>query len=79
MEKKLEGQDNVALGFIDLEKAYDTVTRDMAMATLRWMGVPEVEMRMVEATYQETKGRVVCGPGILEEFRVDVYLRQGVP
>ena len=47
------------------------------MATLRWMGVPEAEVRMVEGTYEETKGRVVCGLGISEEFRVDVCLRQG--
>ena len=67
----------MALGFIDLEKAYDTVPRDMTMAMLRWMGVPETEVRMVEGTYEETKGRVVCGPGISEEFRVDVGLRQG--
>ena len=67
----------MGLGFIDLEKAYDTVLREMAMATLRWMGVPEPEVRMVEGTYEETKGRVVCGQGILEEFRVDVGLRQG--
>ena len=56
VEKKLEGQENMALGFIDLEKAYDTVPRDVAMATLRWMGVPEVEVRMVEGTYEEKKG-----------------------
>ena len=35
------------------------------------MGVPEAEVRMVEGTYEETKGRVVCEPGIMEEFRVD--------
>ena len=32
---------------------------------------------MVEGTYEETKSRVVCGPGISEEFRVDISLRQG--
>ena len=61
VEKKLEGQDDMVLGFSDLEKAYDTVSRDMAMATLRWMGVREAEVRMVEGTYEDTKGRVVCG------------------
>ena len=29
MEKKLEGQENMALGFTDLEKAYNIVPRDM--------------------------------------------------
>ena len=41
-------QENMAMGLINLQKAYDTVPRDMAMATLRWMGVPDAEMRMVE-------------------------------
>ena len=41
VEKRLEGHYNMVMGFIDLEKAYDTVSRDMAMATLRWMGVRE--------------------------------------
>ena len=47
------------------------------MVMLRWIGVPEAEVRMVEGTYEETKRRVVCRPGILEGFRVDVGLRQG--
>ena len=49
LEKILELQSSMALGFIDLEKAFnDTVPREMVMATLRWMGVPEAEVRMVE-------------------------------
>ena len=51
VEKRLDGQANIALGFIDREKAFDSVPREMDMATFRWMGVPEAEVRMVE---QET-------------------------
>ena len=50
IDKRLEVQDSVVLGFVDLEKAFDTVPREMVMATLRWMGVPEAEVRMVEST-----------------------------
>ena len=32
-------------------------------------GVPEAEVRMVEGTYEDTKSRVVCGPGVLGEFK----------
>ena len=46
VEKRLAGQENMALGFIDLEKAYDTVPSEMSMATLGWMGVPGAEVRM---------------------------------
>ena len=69
--------ENMALGFVNLENTYDTVPREMTTATLRWMGVPEAEVRMVEGPYEEAKGRVVCRLGLSEEFRVDVGLRQG--
>ena len=74
---RLEVQDSMALGFVDLEKAFDAVPREMVMATLRWMGVPEAELRMVEGTYEKTTARVVVGEGASEEFEVKIGLRQG--
>ena len=65
------------IGFVDLEKAFDTVSREIVMATLRWLGVPEAEVRMVEATYEQTNGRVIFGTGMSEQFSVNVGLRQG--
>ena len=49
----------------------------MAMATLRWMGAPESEVKMVEAMYENTTGRVVVGSGMSNEFQVNNGLRQG--
>ena len=65
----------MALGFVDLEKAYDAVAR--VMAILRWMGVPEAEMRLVEGMYKGMKERVWVGPEMSEEFSVNIRLRQG--
>ena len=62
---------------VDLEKAFDTVPREMVMATLRWMGLPEAEVRMVESTYGKTTARVVVGEGASEEFEVKIGQRQG--
>ena len=67
----------MALGFVDLEKAYDTVPREMMMETLRWMGVLEAEVRLVEGIYKGTKERVWVGSGMSEEFSVNISLRQG--
>ena len=47
------------------------------MATLRWMGVPEAEVRMVEGMYEKTTARVVVGEEASEEFEVKIGLRQG--
>ena len=77
VEKRLEVQGSMALGFVDLEKAFDTVPREMVMATLRWMGIPEAEVRMVEGTYEKTTARVVVAEGASDEFEVKIGLRQG--
>ena len=76
-EKRLEVQGSMALGFVDLDKAFDPVPREMVMATLRWMGVPEAEVTMVEGMYEKTTARVVVGEGASEEFEVKIGLRQG--
>ena len=77
VEKRLEVQGSMALGFVDLEKAFDTVPREMVMATLWWMGAPGAEVRMVEGTYEKTTARMVVGEGASEEFEVKIGLRQG--
>ena len=72
VEKMLEMQGRMAVGFMELEKAYDTVPREIVTATVRWMGVPEAEARMVEAMYERTKRRVVVVSGLSEEFPVNI-------
>ena len=49
----------------------------MVMAMLRWMGVPEAEVTMIEGTNEKTTARVVVGEGASEEFGVKIGLRQG--
>ena len=77
VKKRWEVQGEMALGFVDLEKPYDTVPREMVMATLRWIGVPEAEVWLVEGMYKRMKGRVLLGPGISVEFSMNIGLRQG--
>ena len=78
VEKRLDVNGSMALGFVNLEKYFDTVPKEMVLATLRWMGVPDAEVRMVEGTYEKTKtARVVVGEGASEEFEVKIGLRQG--
>ena len=67
----------MALGFVDLETAFDTVTREMVMATIRWMGVPEAEVRMVEDMYEKTTASVVVGEGASGQSEVNIGLRRG--
>ena len=78
VEKILERQGNMALALVDIENAFDTVPRKMGMATLRWMGAPESEVKMVEALYENTKGREVVRSGMSNAFRVTICLRQAI-
>ncbi len=77
VEKRLEVPGSMALRFVDLEKAFDTVPREMMMATLRLMGVPEAEVRMVEGMYEKTTAKVMVCEGGSEAFEVNIGLRQG--
>ena len=72
-EKRLDMQGRMAVGFVEPEKAYDIVPREMMTATVRWMGVPEAEARMVKAMNEIIKGRV--GSGLSEEFPDNISLR----
>ena len=47
------------------------------MGTLGWVGVSEGEVKLVEGTYDDTKSRVLCGPGVSGESKVNVGLTQG--
>ncbi len=77
VEERLEVQGSMALGFVDLEKAFDTVAREMVMATLRWMGVPEAAVRTVEGMNEKTTAIGVVREGASEDFDVKIGLRQG--
>ena len=52
----------MAIRFIYLE-------REMTMGTLRWVGIPEEEVKLVDGTYEDTS-RVLCGPGVSGESKV---------
>ena len=75
VEKRLEVQGS--MGFVDMEKAVDTIPREMVMATIRWMGVPDAEVRMVEGTYEKTTALVVVGEGASGVIEVNIGLMQG--
>ena len=73
VEKGMEMQGSMAVGLVNLEKAYDTYPREMVTATVRWVEVPESEAVVAKC---ENKSRVVVGSG-LSEFQVNTGLMQG--
>ena len=47
------------------------VPREMMMATIRWMGLGEAEVVLMEGMYK------LVDPGMLDEFSVNIGLRRG--
>ena len=65
------------LTFVDLEKAYDRVPRDLVYWCLRRRGVPQKLVRLVEATYHGASTVVRTTHGRTVEFPIKVGLHQG--
>ena len=75
-EKNLEKQKKIFYAFLNLEKVYDRVPRDVIYWCLRRKGVSEALVKMVKATYKEATTRVRAHYEDTEEFRIDMGLHQ---
>ena len=63
--------------FVDLEKAYDTVPRDLIWYCLRRRGIVEEYVRVIQDMYYECETSVVTTVGETEGMNIDVGLHQG--
>ena len=77
IEKRREFRQICSIRFADLEKAFDTMPRELTFAVMRRMEVGEAEVSMVEEMYKETTSVVRIEGETSEQFIVGVGLRQG--
>ena len=77
MERHREAEKDLAMVFVDLEKAYDRVPRDELWWSLRRNGVPAVYVDIIMDIYQDCRASVICEAGEGEGFNVGVGLHQG--
>jgi len=77
MEKYRDAAKDLHFVFIDLEKAFDRVPRDLIWNALRAQGIPETYVRIVMDMYRDVKTKVRCTSGTSEEFTIKVGVHQG--
>ena len=76
-ERALEGNRSQYWAFVDLEKAFDRVPRELLYWSLRKKEVPEECISLVKTMYEDSTTVVNCKDGFSESFGVKVGVHQG--
>ena len=61
IEQSIEWQSSLYVNFIDFEKAFDSVHRDILWLIMRSYGIPSKIVNMVKALYDDYECNVVDG------------------
>ena len=76
-EKHLTANKPLYMAFVDLEKAFDRVPRNVIWWAMRKLGIDEWLVRLVQSMYTDVRSRIRVGNGYSEEFGVAVGVHQG--
>ena len=76
-EKHLAANRPLHMAFVDLEKAFDRVPRDVIWWAMRKLGTDKWLVCLVQSMYKDVRSRVRAGDGYSEEFGVGVGVHQG--
>lgn len=76
-EKYRRAHKNLHMVFVDLEKAYDRVPREVLWWAMKVKRVPEKYIQLVRAMYSRASTHVRSVAGVTDKFNVAVGLHQG--
>ncbi|XP_047988405.1 uncharacterized protein LOC125228012 [Leguminivora glycinivorella] len=77
IEKAKHNSTNLHMIFIDLEKAFDHVPRDLIWEALRAQLIPEVYINLIMDMYADVTTQVICPAGMSDSFELKVGVHQG--
>ena len=78
MQEEFRGREKkLYMCFVDLEKAFDRVSRKVMEWALRKKSLLEVLVKAVMSLYEGSRTKVRVGSGLSEEFGIRVGVHQG--
>ncbi|XP_039760423.1 uncharacterized protein LOC120634096 [Pararge aegeria] len=77
LEKAKINKSNLHMIFIDLEKAFDHVPRNLIWQSLRAQNVPEQYICLIQDMYNNVTTQVVSAAGTSDGFAIEVGVHQG--
>ncbi|XP_050664207.1 uncharacterized protein LOC126964922 [Leptidea sinapis] len=77
LEKAKSNKSNLHMVFIDLEKAFDHVPRDLIWESLRQQYVPEHYIYLIQDMYKSVSTQVLSPAGKGEAFELEAGIHQG--
>ena len=76
-EKYLAKKKTLYFAFVDLEKAFDRVPREIVWWALRKLGVEEWMVKVIQSLYTNARSQVRINGSFCKDFTVKVGLHQG--
>jgi hypothetical protein len=77
LEKKWEYNGEVCQLFVDFEKAYDSVRREVLYNTVTGFGRPMKLVRLIKMCLNENYSEVHIGKNLSDEFPIENVLKRG--
>ena len=77
MEKRWEHEKEMVITFLDLEKAYDSVPRQLVWEVVKEREISGGLIQMIKALYEQCSSCVKTKLGMTEWFSIETGLRQG--
>eukprot|EP00923_Selenidium_pygospionis_P022609 GHVN01039122.1.p1 GENE.GHVN01039122.1~~GHVN01039122.1.p1 ORF type:complete len:292 (+),score=23.38 GHVN01039122.1:417-1292(+) len=77
IEKSVEHRQGLYAAFVDIRRAFDTVSRDHILTSLANRGAPDKLVRLIRLLHQGTTAQVEWNGRVGAEFAVETGVRQG--
>ncbi|VDO94294.1 unnamed protein product [Schistosoma margrebowiei] len=77
LEQSIEWNSSIYINFIDYEKEFDSVDRTTLWKLLRYYGVPQKIVNIIQSSYDGSHCKIVHGGQLTKSFEVKTGVRQG--